>query len=347
MKHPVRNNSGSRIYLILWTGIALIHFAVLRFYFELDWLVSAVDSLAYNVIFAALSMGLWFVLRFAGLNNDGMSLVSTHVGAALLTVGSWVFVPGRLLGFIFEENAVYLSFLNDSFAIRGIVGFFYYTITMLVFYVITYYQESRIKSENELELQNLLKDSELQMLKSQINPHFIFNSLNSVSSLTVSNPEMAQAMVIKLSEFLRFSLGKKNDELHTLKSEIESVQLYLDIEKIRFGDKLLFETNVEESALDTSVPNLILQPLIENAVKYGMYDNLEGVNINLNGMKEQNKLKLTITNNFDANAIPTKGEGIGLENVQKRLQLIFGEEGKLKTETKDGMFTATLEFPAI
>ena len=93
----------------------------------------------------------------------------------------------------------------------------------------------------ELELQNLLQDSELRMLKSQINPHFIFNSLNSVSALTVSAPKSARDMVIKLSEFLRYSLGKENTELVTLKQEVENVSLYLDIEKVRFGDRLSFK----------------------------------------------------------------------------------------------------------
>ncbi|MEM7299273.1 MAG: histidine kinase, partial [Bacteroidota bacterium] len=177
------------------------------------------------------------------------------------------------------------------------------------------------------------------------NPHFIFNSLNSISALTTTIPEDAREMVIKLSDFLRYSLGKENSELNPLKQEIQNVSIYLDIEKVRFGEKLKFEKIVKEDCLNVKVPNLILQPLIENAIKYGVYDSIEAVTIRLNCEKKEDLLFIRIHNNFDKESVASKGEGIGLNNVRKRLQLVFGRADLLEINKGKDQFEVTLKIP--
>jgi LytS/YehU family sensor histidine kinase len=191
----------------------------------------------------------------------------------------------------------------------------------------------------------MLKESELEMLKSQINPHFIFNSLNSISSLTITAPDRARSMVIKLSDFLRYSLDKENHQLNSLEDELKNLLLYLDIEKVRFGDRLKVETDVPEEAMTCTLPNLILQPLFENAVKHGIYESLEQVTIKLNASLEGTILRITVSNEFDPNAVSRKGKGIGLKNVTQRLNVIYGVPKLVFTEKSDQIFTVRLDIP--
>ena len=147
------------------------------------------------------------------------------------------------------------------------------------------------------------------MLKAQINPHFIFNSLNSISSLTLSSPEDAREMIVKMSEFLRYSLGQDSEQI-SLRVELDQIKRYLDIEKVRFGDQLVFESVMDQECLEWPVPRLILQPLFENAIKHGLYESIETVTISLAGSKKGNNILLTISNNFDPGLLFQMGQAL-------------------------------------
>ena len=345
MKHPILNGSGYKLYGLIWFMVIAVHGSVLYFYYEFPFSIAVADSLIYNLIFSIIAPGFWFIVIFGNLNRDEISLIATHVSAAFLTILIWLSGATYLLKTIFYLDLLYLDFLTDSYVGRVIIGILMYSISVLIFYLIKYYQDMQKRLGRELELQNLLKDSELRMLKSQINPHFIFNSLNSVSALTVSKPENAREMVIKLSDFLRYSLGKGNEELNTLDQEINNASLYLDIEKVRFGDKLIFEKEIADQCLQISVPNLILQPLFENAIKYGVYDSIEPVTIRISCELVGEMIQIKISNNFDPTAITRKGEGIGLENVRKRLTLIYERNDLMKISRSEGYFAVTLKIP--
>ena len=175
------------------------------------------------------------------------------------------------------------------------------------------------------------------MLKAQINPHFIFNSLNSVSSLTLTNPEGAHKMVIQLADFLRYSVGKSGEDMQSLESEIKAIELFLEIEKTRFGDRLTFEIVCDESCYETEIPALLLQPLIENAVKYGTHESTVPNNVRMQTIE--------IANHIERSIVVKKGKGIGLENVKARLNLVYGMNDLLETEKKDEEFIVNLRIP--
>jgi sensor histidine kinase YesM len=347
MKHPILSGSGYKFYILVWLFIALVHGAVLYFYYDYTPVIAIVDSLIYNTLFGIIAPGFWYIVTFASLSKDEVSLFGTHAGAAFITVFLWSAISSYLLQLIFGNRDDYLQFVSDSFIWRLIIGFVYYSMTVLMFYLIKYYQDMQNRANRELELQNLLKDSELKMLKSQINPHFIFNSLNSVSALTITKPESAREMVIKLSDFLRYSLGKDSVEMNTLEQEIKNVTLYLDIEKVRFGSKLQFKKRVSDACMEVKVPNLILQPLFENAIKYGVYESIEKVTIDLacKPNSDTEMLHILIKNNFDNEAMPPKGEGIGLENVKRRLALVYGRNDLLHVEHKEDTFCVEMRIP--
>ena len=347
MKHPILSGSGYKLYGLIWLIIISVHGSVLYFYYDFELAIAISDSLIYNLIFSIITPGFWFIVIFGNLNKDEISLITTHISAALITTIIWTSGASYLLKAIFLGEREYIDFLANSFVWRIIIGILFYSISVLIFYLIKYYQDMQARLNRELELQNLLKDSELRMLKSQINPHFIFNSLNSVSALTVSKPENAREMVIKLSDFLRYSLGKGNEELNSLDQEINNAILYLEIEKVRFGDRLIFERDISEECLDVKVPNLILQPLFENAIKYGVHDSIEPVTIKIKCELVDTVVQIHVSNNYDATAIPTKGEGIGLENVRKRLMLIYGVNDLVKIKRSKDYFEVTLKIPTI
>lgn len=345
MKHPILRGAGYKFYAIIWLIIMLVHGWVLYYFLEFPISISLSDSIIYNLIFGMIVPGLWFIVIFGGLNKDGVSLTAMHLGTAMLTIVLWMSIATPILRLLFRENQLYMDFLKNASIWRVIIGALFYSISVLIFYLIKYYQDMQKRMNRELELSNLLKDSELRMLKSQINPHFIFNSLNSINALTSSMPEQAQEMVIKLSEFLRFSLGKDNVELNTLSQEIKNVLLYLDIERVRFGDRLQVENKVEQECQDRLVPNLILQPLIENAIKFGVYDSLEPVTITISCKVMEADMYLSVSNNYDGQSVTGKGQGIGLDNVRKRLQLIYGKSDLLQVNKSTDHFQVTLKIP--
>jgi LytS/YehU family sensor histidine kinase len=217
----------------------------------------------------------------------------------------------------------------------------------MIYYVIIYYNDLQKKLENEARLNEIVKDSELNLLKAQINPHFLFNSLNSVSSLTMSNPVKAQEMVIKLSDFLRYTISRDKEKLSTLNSELENTRRYLDIEQVRFGSRLEYEFRIDDRCLSLEMPVMILQPLFENAVKHGVYESTGKVTISTTGELFEGYMQIVITNNFEPGAPSKKGAGIGLKNIRERLKLIYRNEQLLETRVVGNLFGATLIIPAI
>jgi len=200
---------------------------------------------------------------------------------------------------------------------------------------------SKVQAQSEL-----LAKTEIQLLQSQINPHFLFNSLNSVSSLTVTDPLKAREMIVKLSDFMRYSLSSRNDQPVTLQNEMESLRLYLQIEKVRFGDRLMIEEDISPECLPALLPGMLLQPLYENAVKHGVYESTEEVIIKTTARKKNDFVIITVANNVDTESVVTrKGAGIGLKNVRSRLELFYGEKADITVSRTDESFTVVVSFP--
>lgn len=197
----------------------------------------------------------------------------------------------------------------------------------------------------EADLKMRVREAELNMLKAQINPHFLFNALNSISLLTTRDPERAREMIIKLSDYLRYSLRYGEDSMITFREELDNMERYMDIEKIRFGKKLIYIKNISEKSLDKMVPNMILQPVLENAIKHGVYESIQPKHISIKSGVQDSELIIVIENEFDPENIPAKGAGIGLRNVTSRLQLLFNRSDLLNFRNYNGIFTVNITIP--
>jgi len=247
---------------------------------------------------------------------------------------------------IFKEGDNYFSVIHNTWGIRFGAGFLLIS-SMSMFSLLWYSQQEQKESESrKREIEKLAKEAELFKLRHQLQPHFLFNSLNSISALTGSNPDKARHMVQQLSDFLRGTLKNDEQQWNNLEEELKYLQLYLDIEKVRFGHRLKTEIIYNDEILTLKIPALILQPVVENAIKFGLYDTTGEVLIKIEATKESNNLKIMVQNPFDPETSqPLKGTGFGLSSIRRRLFLLFARNDLLSTKKDDEHFMTTIIVP--
>lgn len=345
MKHPILSGVGSIYYGIIWLLVTLAHIAVLHFYFEIVLWSAVKDGVIFNTLFAGLGLGLWYIVRYSNPeSSDRLRVLMSLIVTGIFSVGLWLWLGNAIL-YTTQMDQAYKDFLEGSQLWRLVMGSLYYAVIILIYYLISYNQNLQDQKNRQFQLATAAKEAELKMLKFQINPHFIFNSLNSISALTLSDPQKAQKMIVKLSSFLRYSIGKDNQETNLLKDEIENIKLYLDIEKVRFGERLVFKSHISPECMDCTLPNLILQPLFENAIKHGVQESIETIHVNLTAERLNHTLHIEISNNFDPEAVSQKGAGIGLKNIRQRLSLLYGSQELLQYAKENNQFKVTIEIP--
>lgn len=346
MNHPILSNKKTiLIYSIFWIVIGLAHSHVLFRYYSFSWVISMFDAFLFNALFALISLGLWYVVKYNGTDfKKPYSLTFNHTITSIFVVMVWFFIAQVLMNFfIVEPN--YTEFLKHSSAYRLIIGFAFYVGSVMFYYLIVYYNSLQDIVKKEAYLVSTLKEAELQTLRSQINPHFLFNSLNSISSLTLSEPVKARDMIIKLSDYMRYSLKNKDNRMVPLSEELENIENYMDIERVRFGDRLLFCANIIESASKAMVPSMIFQPLAENSIKHGVFSSTEIVKVWLDAELLDNMLIITLKNEYEENFKSEKGTGTGLSNIKRRMQLLFGSEDFVKIKIENNIFEVQIKIP--
>lgn len=347
MKHPILSN---RVRLIVWwlVWLFLALGQSLLFYFAYGSFtnLSIIDSLVSLIIYSGIALSLWYPFSFF---NSGVTripaLISNLVAIGALSVTLWVLITKFLMTTVLPEESNYQAYWDATLPYRIGTGVFIYGLIILTYYLFVSLSNLSEKNAKEAKLESLVKETELKMLRSQINPHFLFNSLNSISSLTITDPEKAREMVVKLSEFMRYALSRKDEQPVSLQSELENLRLYLDIEKVRFGEKLSTEESIEEDCLKLKIPVMLLQPLYENAVKHGVYESTESVRIITQAKIIDGYIEITVRNNYDSSPSLKKGTGTGLLNVTRRLELFYGNKASIKTSKEDGLYTVTLYIP--
>jgi two-component system, LytTR family, sensor histidine kinase AlgZ len=234
-----------------------------------------------------------------------------------------------------------------EFWIAGIYGvlILVFLLVAAMHYVLIAYEQSNKTERQTFELKLLAQDAELRALRAQIEPHFLFNSLNSISALTTSDPTKARTMVILLAEFFRNSLDLGTKNRISLTEELSLIDKFLTIEQVRFGSRLQVQQDIEQKTLECRIPPLLLQPLIENAVRHGISQLIEGGTITLRTQLHNDRLNITVKNPFDPDYVPKKGTGLGVKNVRSRIQTLYGNEGRIDIEKKDNIFTVEFSFP--
>ncbi len=331
------------VYAIFWVGVALINSVIQWHWNDITFVVALIFNVVFYFSFAVIGTSIWFINQYISFEEDStVRFLSAHAITATIINAIWLYISSvlvKIIGLPVEE------YVSNSIPYWIFGGYLIYIVFVISYMALTYYMNLKDKIRKEGELRSLVKEAELHALKSQINPHFLFNSLNSISSLTMSDPSRAQEMVINLSSLMRYSLKHDQIDLVPFKEELDNSKHYLEIEKVRFGSKMNAIFDVNEACLRARIPNMILQPLYENAIKYGVYETTKPVDIITTCIKHGDFLVITIENTFDPNVISKKGEGIGLRNIRERLQIIYENPGLIKTVNANGKFTVTLSIP--
>ena len=347
MLNPVLKNKKYSIgYFAGWLAVALIQMGMEMYFYSRDFVTAISEGLVFNALYAIIGIGIWYPVYYTDIEKNRITnFLTNHLASSSLAVGLWLWLGYLILTTINFDSNGYVAFLNRSVPARVGLGFLLYILLTSNYYLIIYYNNFKEKLTRESELKALVKESELNSLKSQINPHFLFNSLNSISSLTMISPERAQDMVVNLSEFLRYSLSEKKERLTTLENELKNIDRYLKIEKIRFGKRLNVNQDINEGSKKMLLPSLILQPIMENAIKYGIYESTDQSNIHIESKIIDDLLEVNVTNEYDPDFLVKKGAGIGLRNVSSRLRIQYGRDDLVKVSRSDNIFNITLIFP--
>jgi LytS/YehU family sensor histidine kinase len=224
-------------------------------------------------------------------------------------------------------------------------GVLLYLLSVAFHYVLLAAEGRRDAERREREARELAGQAELRALKAQLNPHFLFNSLNSISALTAADPAGARQMCVLLGDFLRRTLGLGERNAIPLADELSLCRCFLAVEQVRFGARLRVEEDIEKDAERCLVPALVLQPLVENAVKHGVANLPDGGLVRLEARRGNGHLSLAVENAFDPDC-PVRRGGVGLENVRRRLETRYGEQASLRVLSTEDRFRVRISLPA-
>ena len=333
--HPIISKKAYfAAYLVVWMLLAVAVGAVLRMPGILGWREGLLLDAPLGLFYAFVCLTPWYACRSLPLRSTNPAkLVLNHLGAAVVASAIWVGLArliAQALG-LKPGNTTETAYLVD-------VGLLLYLLSVALHYTLLAVEESR---ESEVQA----RDAELRALKAQINPHFLFNSLNSIAALTTVDPARAREMCIRLSDFLRNTLGLGERASISWNEELQLVRTYLDVEQVRFGGRLHVEMNVDADCADCLVPPLVLQPLIENAVKHGIATLVEGGTIKVEGHLNDGLLEVSVENAFDPDSPSPRRHGLGLRNIRSRLETRFGGAAHLTTHAGSDQFRAEMVVP--
>ncbi|MBS1747138.1 MAG: histidine kinase [Bacteroidetes bacterium] len=301
------------------------------------------DGITSNILLGACCLLITMNMKYYLPKKDKLWYVLI-VASSLSTI--WLLLSKLVLNLVISHDAAYSEMIEKSEVIRFVNAFLVTTCITLISMLWYTQKEQQETEERKLATERFLKDAELFKLRQQLQPHFLFNSLNSISALTGMQPEKARHMINQLSEFLRGTLKKDEKQMNSFNEEMQYLQLYLEIEKVRFGHRLQTSIVFDDDTLELLLPAMLLQPVVENAIKFGLYDTTGDVTISIKAKKKNNMLEICVQNPFDATtAPPLKGTGFGLASIQRRLFLLFARNDLLATDKMDGYFETIISIP--
>lgn len=347
--HPVLSDFRRLLwYVVTWllTGILFARFLVTAG--MSDWSYSLLLTLPVIFVFSFFATSAYYICRAFPVNQRPFYMAIAIFGSSALISGA------ILLGLCQGWNQVLALFTGSIYALQMteylnvlllILGFTLYLLSLLAYDVLIAFHTMREAERRETNSKLAARDAELQVLRSQIDPHFLFNSLNSISALTVIDPAAAREMTIALADFFRKTLTLAEQEKVTLRAELELCEHFLAVEKIRFGNKLQTDIQLAADAADALVPGMLLQPLFENAIKHGIRHLRSGGTITMHILQHHGWLHIRTENPCTSNTSPATGNGLGLLNIRERLATLYGDQARVHWEKKEQQFILEIALP--
>lgn len=334
-------------YLLLWATVGNVLGLLLTVRYQVSpWPAAIVGVTPLAVFYGLACLAAWYVCRAFPLERPGQLLraVLAHVAAAAVTSAVWV---GFGLWWLREVEATFVPTSIDGVVAWFVAGAFLFLLSSAVHYVFLAVEASARARRHALESAVLAREAELRALRAQVNPHFLYNSLHSIAALAPARPTDAQHMAVGLGEFLRQSLRLGSLSVVTLEQEVSLARQYLAIEQVRYAERLAVHIDIPAEVSRAELPPLLLQPLVENAIKHGVAGLLEGGTIGIVGRRCGEDCEVVVANGYDPDEPRRPGTGMGLDNVRARLDAHFGTHGQMQTQHADGTFMVTLRFPLV
>ncbi|MBN2717366.1 MAG: histidine kinase [Deltaproteobacteria bacterium] len=329
-------------FFIAWVPLTAL-VGVLLHIRGLSWAQAAVLSLFFGVPLSIASASSQYMCRVLPLRRSRLTqVIPALVGACIVVTGVWTaafYSTCRTFECLPTER------LNEITVFLFMMGDAYFAFSLVIHYLIIAVAQTREAERNADEAKVLGREAELRALRAQVNPHFLFNSLNSVAALVSISSERAREMVLLLSDFFRSTLAFGKQETVTLGEELMLVDKYLQIEAVRFGDRMEIESRIDKSCDGLVLPPLLLQPLYENAVKHGVSASVDTVTIKTVVERVETGVRIIISNEFDEDAAPRRGTHTGLSTTRERVKRFFRDRGTISVTRDSGRFTVSLILP--
>lgn len=307
--------------------------------------VSLTDALTHTLLLTFVTVTLIRIFKFY---TPSLAVFWFCLGLAA-TGGLLVPIAAQLaLKAMVSNNPMYTSFLQSTMQVKIGIGMLTCSSNYLAITLFNQLQREIVDKKQEQQIQQLATEAELFKLRQQLQPHFLFNSLNSINALIGVRPQEARHMTEQLASFLRDTIQQREDKLVPLKEEMDQVNRYLQIERLRFGHRLQVNISMQDEHHSALIPPLLLQPLVENAIKFGLYETTGEVLIEIRVEIQNNQLQVSIQNPIDPEQVTQhKGTGFGLSSVQRRLLLLFGRSDLLQVKRQTNIFTTTVIIPQV
>jgi two-component system sensor histidine kinase AlgZ len=345
MQSSFSTRRGAALYLLVWLMLGIVFSGLVVAATGAGWIGALLFAVPAALVYGcAAGFSSYYLCRAYPLDDKGMlSILLVFSLSAMITALLWTGFC-VLWNSLWQDGAVALTAALKS-AIFGL-GVILYGLSAIAHYLAIEFQRARAAERRELESRLMAQEAELRMLRTQIDPHFLFNSLNSISALTSHNPAGAREMTLQLSEFFRHTLGLEAHRKVSLEAELKLLTHFLAIEKVRFGARLAVEQSIGDDARACLLPPMILQPLVENAVKHGIGNLPSGGTVRIHARREGSLLHVRIENEVDADLPQSGASGIGLANVRQRLAAVYGHEASVNWTREQQLFSVVLALPA-
>jgi sensor histidine kinase YesM len=338
--HPLFQNRNSLFaYFFAWVPLGAMLGVVVSAAAHLNWRATAAIVAPVTLLMAFVCLSPWYVCRALPLKGTPTWKLLSHHWVAATLASAFVpsIVPLFLLTFASRIQGSPIS-LEPTMRVLASMCFLFYLLSIALHYVL-----QTLESTRQAEV--LSREAELKALKAQVNPHFLFNSLNSISALTTIDPAKAREMCIRLSDFLRNSLRLGERMSIPFGEELALASTYLDVEQVRFGKRLRVTQSFDPACDACEVPPLLVQPLVENAIKHGIASLAEGGEIYLTAQLSDGRMLFSVENPFDPDAPAQRKSGFGLLNVRNRLRARYGTAARLDIDPGPGKYRVSLTVP--
>src|SRR5262245_22766929 len=347
--HPILSRGRVGLYLAAWIPVGGLLASLAIVAGQRSVLEALALTLPLALDYAFICLGSWSLCRALPIERTGFpTLALSHGAGAFVSCTLWL-IFGRgwasALARIARDPGIERRYASDL-PLFFAAGTLLFLLSAVVHYLLIAFEASREAERRALELQVLARESQLRALTAQVNPHFLFNSLNSISALAGSDAAGARRMCLLLADFLRRTLGLRERDEIPLGEELALVDAFLAVEQVRFGARLRVDRTIGPGTEECLVPPLVLQPLVENAVTHGIAGLVEGGTIAIDARRVADRLELSVVNPADPDRPRRRGHGVGLKNVRDRLGTRYGTSARVDAHEENGVFVVDIGLPA-